>query len=83
MQPHEVAALPLGVDVPFDGKGIGQDSCLQAHSRLRPPQPPPLRRHHPNVGKLAKQRLAPREIAGAPLENQDNNILIQLELKLK
>lgn len=75
MQPHEVAALPLGVGVPSDGMPFGQGTRLQARSRLRPPQPPPLRRNNPNVGKLAKQRLASGEIAGAPMENQDNNIL--------
>lgn len=59
MQPHEVAALPLVVGVPSDGMPVRQGSCLQAHSRLRPPQPPPLRRDNPNVGKLEKQRLTP------------------------
>lgn len=77
MQPHEVAALPLGVGVPSDGKGIGQGTRLQAHSRLRSPQPPPLRRNTDDVGKLEKQRFAPGETAGAPLANQDNNILTQ------
>lgn len=77
MQPHEVAALPLGVGVPSDGKGIGQGSCLQTHSRLRPPQPPPLRRHPDDVGKLEKQRRTLGEITSAPMGNQDNNILTQ------
>lgn len=75
MQPYEVAALPLGVGVPSDGMPIRQDTRLQAHSCLRPPQPPPLRRNNPDVGKLAKQRRTSGEIAGAPMENKDNNIL--------
>lgn len=75
MQPHEVAALPLGVGVPSDGMPIRQDTRLQAHSRLRPPQPPPLRRNNPHVGQLAKPWRTSGEIAGAPMENQDNNIL--------
>ena len=78
MQPHKVAALPLGVGVSSDGKGIGQESCLQAHYRLRSPQPSPLRRDNPDVGKLEKQRRTTGEIAGAPMENKDNNILTQL-----
>lgn len=59
MQPHEVAALPLVVGVPSDGKGIGQGTRLQAHSRLRPATAPPLRRNNPHVGKLEKQRRTP------------------------
>ena len=76
MQPHEVAALPLGVDVSTDGKGIGQGTRLQAHSRLRPPQPPPLRRNPDDVGAWQEPWRTSGEIAGAPMENQDNNILI-------
>ena len=79
MQPHEVAALPLGVGVPSDGMPIGQGTRLQAHSRLRSPQPPPLRRHPDDVGAWQEPRRTPGAIAGAPMENQDNNILtIQL-----
>ena len=84
MQSHEVAALPLGVGVPSDGMPVRQDTRIQAHSRLRPPQPSPLRRNNPHVGKLEKQRRASGAIAGAPMENQDNNILTtQLQLKLE
>ena len=75
MQPHKVAALPMVVGVPSDGTPIRQGARLQAHSRLRPPQPSPLRRNNPHVGKLEKQRRASGEIAGAQMENQDNNIL--------
>ena len=75
MQPHEVAALPLGVDVPFDGTPIRQGTRLQAHSRLRSPQPPPLRRHPDDVGAWQEPWRTSGEIAGAPMENQDNNIL--------
>lgn len=79
MQPHEVAALPLGVGVPSDGTPIRQDTRLQAHSCLRPSQPSPLRRHPDDVGTWQEPWLASGEIAGAPMENQDNNILtIQL-----
>lgn len=59
MQPHEVAALPLGVDVSSVGKGIGQGTRLQAYSRLRPATAPPLRRNNPYVGKLEKPGFAP------------------------
>ncbi len=58
MQPHEVAALPLGVGVPSDGKGIGQGTRVSAHSCLRLATAPPLRRHPDDVGKLEKQRSA-------------------------
>lgn len=78
MQPHEVAALPLGMGVPSDGKGIGQGTRLQAHSRLRPPQPSPLRRHPDDVGAWQEPWRTSGEIAGAPMENKDNNILTQL-----
>ena len=78
MQPYEVATLPLGVGVPSDGMPIRQGTRLQAYSRLRSPQPSPLRRNNPHVGKLEKQRRTTGEIAGAPMENQDNNILTQL-----
>lgn len=75
MQPHEVAALPLGVDISSNGKGIGQGTRLQAHPRLRPATAPPLRRNNPNVGKQEKQRSAPGEIACAPMENAASRIL--------
>lgn len=78
MQPHEVAALPLGVGVTSDGMPIRQGTRLQAHSRLRSPQPPPLRRNPDDVGAWQEPRRTPGEIAGAPMENQDNNILTQL-----
>ena len=76
MQPYEVATLPLGVGVSSDGMPVRQGTRLQAHSRLRSPQPSPLRRNNPHVGKLEKQRIASGEIASAPMENKDNNILI-------
>ena len=79
MQPHKVAALPLGVDVSSDGMPIRQGTRIQAHSCLRPATAPPLRRNNPHVGQLAKPWRTFGEIAGAPMENQENNILtIQL-----
>ena len=78
MQPHEVAALPLGVGVPSDGMPIRQGTRLQAHSRLRSPQPSPLRRHPDDVGAWQEPRRTSGAIAGAPMENKDNNILTQL-----
>lgn len=78
MQPHEVAALPLGVGVPSDGMPVRQGTRLQAHSRLRPPQPSPLRRNPDDVGAWQEPWRTPGEIAGEPMENKDNNILTQL-----